>query len=53
LRNRDHEILNSSEDEYNGPLDRMGGQSIDENSTSIYNEVKLAVDKSPYMSRSP
>jgi len=53
LRNRDHEILNSSEDEYNGPLDRMGGQSIDENSTSIYNEVKFAVEKSPYMSRSP
>ncbi len=30
LRNRDHEILNSSDDEYNGPNDRMGGQSIDD-----------------------
>lgn len=30
LRNRDHEILNSSDDEYNGPNDRIGGQSIDD-----------------------
>ena len=53
LRNRDHEILNSSDDEYNGPMDRMGGQSIDEKSTSIYNEVKFAMERSPYVSRSP
>lgn len=53
LRNRDHEILDSSDDEYNGPHDRMGGQSIDDNSTSMYNEVKFAVERSPYVSRSP
>ena len=51
LRNRDKEIVNSSSDDEEYPKDRIGGQSLDDNSS--YNEVKVVAERSPYLSASP